>query len=136
MSRQIGAWDVFYVWVEQVADEGKFKYVVVVGQVGSRVGILFINTDMTPNENLAVCDVRILQEHHSFLKHESYVTVSGLNATGGLCYLPDTAFTEEARMGVIAAHYRAPVIYAVHSCPTLTRKTLNFIVQCLDKGQD
>lgn len=98
MSQQPKAWDIFHVWVEQVDKDGKYKYVVFVGRVGSNAGILFINSDIIRNEDLAVCDVRILQAHHSFMtKPESYVTVAGLNATGNLCYLPATLFTEDAK---------------------------------------
>lgn len=132
MSQQPAAWDIFHVWVEKVDRDGKYKYVVIVGRVGSTFGILFINSDEIRNVDLAVCDVRILQVHHPFMtKPESYVTVAGLNATGNLCYLPASLFTEDARRGVIATSYRPSITHAVHTCPTLTPKTLRFIVQCL-----
>jgi hypothetical protein len=121
----LASWDVFYVYVEQFY---KCKYVIVVAEVGSSVGVLFINTEQISNADLQVCDVAIDVLDHPFLHHRSYVSGAGLDTTGRLMYLPRGLFIDEKK-GVIAPHCRATILQALNDCPSAKQKTLDFINQ-------
>ena len=98
MSFKISPWDVFLVWVD---DFNKEKFVVVVNQVGSQVGVLIINSEQVRNPDLEVCDTCIDKVHHPFLDYASWVSAAGLNSSGRLLYLSVELFSLVSKKGEI-----------------------------------
>ena len=46
--------------------------------------------------------------------------------------MPKTSFGESLRQGVIAESVRPQILQAVRACPTITGKTLKFVLGCLE----
>lgn len=110
----------------------KEKFVIVVGQVESQIGVLTINTEQVKTIELGVCDTCIDSVHHPFLEYASWVSAAGLNASGGLIYLAPNLFTLNSKKGEIHQVARARILQGVRECPVIKAKTLAIILSRLD----
>lgn len=124
--QDVQLWHIYHVDLcHHVKPKPKPKFVLAVAIVGDKVLAFMINSRISAfirnKPELLVCEAAIVEKHHRWLSHDSFVDCRDL--------YDFYAWDFNSHRGEISAEAKKSVLAAVRSCPTLKRKDKRMILR-------
>jgi hypothetical protein len=126
LKQWVSRWEVYYLWLEAMRPEAKYKFVVIAHvEDGWVLGLVVnsrVNAFYADKPILAPCHAPIDQASHGFLDHDSFVDCTEVFV------VPSAHLSADAKRGELSEALQAAVLRAVADCPKLKIKHRKLIL--------